>query len=160
MALLLATLALIQDQPIKKLEFLAGDWQSTESASNPDGTKTEFKLTGTNRWIFDGKALRIEESFEIPGTGKFENLILMNYDEREKVYRAWWFTNRSAKPLEFTGAFVDKTFVLTTVDRKPAPNLRITYKNITDAKFDASLEVERDGKWAMQTVAEYKRVKK
>lgn len=155
----LAFSAVLQDQPIKKLEFLVGDWQSKEEATSPDGKKTEFTLDGTNRWIFDGNALKIEESFQVPGVGKFENLILMTYDTRDKTYRAWWYTNRSPKPIEFTGDFVEKNFVLTTVSGS-TPKLRVTYKNIGSDKFDAALEVDRQDKWVTQTVATYTRKKK
>jgi hypothetical protein len=156
----LLALILTDDPPLKKLDFLLGDWESKESATGADGTKVDFTLKGTNRWVLDGTYLRIEESFEIPGRGKQENLIMMTYDARDKAYRAWWYTKGAGKPIEFTGAFVEKDFQLTSEAKAPYPALRVTYKLVTDGRYDATLEVGNDGKWRVQTVAGYRRTKK
>ena len=145
---------LLQESPLMKLSFLLGDWESKETTKGPDGKDLTFTLKGKNRWILDGTTLRIEESFEIPGVGKFENLILMTYDARDKVYRAWWFTNRGAKPVEFSGKFTDANFELA------GERLRINYKPTGDGTYDATLEVLREGKWESQTVAKYRRTAK
>lgn len=149
--------ALTQPSPLERLDFLSGDWDSKEVTSRADGSKVEFTLRGKNRWTLRKTFMRIEETFELPGQGPQENLILMTYDARDKVYRAWWYHAAGPKPLEFTGTFADGLLTLTTDPPPPASPLRITYRPKAPGHFDATLEVRIDGKWTERTRAIYTR---
>jgi hypothetical protein len=156
--MLIPTLTAVTFQDsLDRLNFLEGRWESHEVAKGADGKDVPFTLTGTNTWILEHRFLQIDESFAVPGDGKFANHILMTFDERAKEYRAWWYTNQSARPIEFTGKWTgEKELEWTDV----AGRLRILYRPESDGKLSAELDVMRNDKWEVQTTAHYQRTSK
>jgi len=147
-------------QAFKELEALqpfAGRWTSQERSFDPAGKVTPFTLDGTNRWVLGGQYLEMRETFEVGG--KFhENLILMGYDRTQKRYFAHWYTKSSDVPIVFEGVLQGQSLVLTTPPG--ARGLRVTYTFVEDGKIEGKLEVMREGKWAVATLAEYRRKQK
>lgn len=137
------------------LKFLLGDWTSHETTKGADGKEIPFDLKGTNTWVLEGTALQMDESFEVPGQGKFSNKFLLSYDKGAKLYRAWWFSSSSPKPLVFSGQRTEKAFVLTQEDGR----LRISYDLLEEGHYKAIVEVKRSDTWALLTEAEYRRSK-
>jgi len=142
------------DDPLKRLSFLEGEWESKETTKGADGKEIPFTLKGKNTWILDSKYLQIDEAFEVTGEGKFANHILMTFDKGLKKYRAWWFTSRGSQPLTFTADWMEKDFVLSDERGR----LRITYHPLEAGHYKADVAVKRGEEWVTQTTAEYKRV--
>jgi len=138
------------------LTFLVGEWTSHETTKGRDGKEVPFDLKGKNAWILEGNFLQMDESFEVPGEGKFSNHILLSYDKAAKTYRAWWFASSNAKPLVFTGFRTEKTFVLSQEEGR----LRISYDLLEDGHYKARLEGKRGDEWSLLTEAEYHRTRK
>lgn len=146
------------DSPMAKLNFLVGEWTSVEQTTGRDGKPVEFHLKGTNKWAMGGTTMIIDESFSIPGSGDFNNHIIMNYNAADNKYQAWWFSRNSPRPAEFAGVWESDTkFVLSSVTGRP---LRITYNLLKDGRYDAALETQREPeKWSVVTTAQYTRTK-
>lgn len=156
---LLALLPVPQTQSsidgLQGLAFLTGEWTSHETTKDRQGKEQPFDLKGKNVWILEGTFLQMDESFEVPGDGKFGNHILLTFDKGAKKYRGWWFTNSSPQPLTFTGERAEKTFVLT----QEAGRIRISYDLLEDGHYRAKLEVKRGDNWQTETEAEYRRTR-
>lgn len=139
--------------PLARLHFLDGNWESKETTQGPDGKEIPFTLVGKNSWTLNDRYLQIDEALDVPGMGKFSNHILMTFDAKAKVYRAWWFSNSAPQPQVFTGKFGDTDFVLTDT----AGKMRITYHPLEAGHYKADVALRRSEKWEQITTAEYHR---
>jgi len=155
--LAIAALAISQgaaQDGVKRLSFLEGNWESKETTQSPDGKPIDFTLAGTNKWILDGEYLQIDEAFEIPGAGKFSNHILMTFDKRDSVYRAWWYSSRSPRPTTFAGKWDEKGDL--KLDDE-AGRVRIVYHPLEPGHYTAQLLVKDGETYRERTVADYRR---
>ncbi len=152
---LLFTLAALQ-APDAILDRFPGEWTSKEEATRPDGSKLAFTLDGKYRRIFQGKAILMEETLNLPGGRKSENLIVLRFDAVAKKYRAVWQTDGGPEPLTFTGTATADA--LSLVDDKG--NLKIEYQFVKDGFFKAQLLAKQGEGWRIATVAEYTRTAK
>jgi hypothetical protein len=79
----------IQQEEIKKMNFLVGNWKGEGWMITPDGKRITFRQTERIQSKLGGPAILIE------GEGKnseddrtfFQSLAIINYDERNKRYR-------------------------------------------------------------------------
>ena len=149
---LLFSLAALQ-APDAILDRFPGDWTSKEEAVRPDGTKVAFTLAGKNRRVFQGKAILMEETLDLPGGRKAENLIVLRFDATAKKYKAVWQTDSNPEPMTFVGTATADT--LSLVEDKG--NYRIEYQFVKDGFFKAQLLAKQGAGWRVATNAEYTR---
>jgi hypothetical protein len=84
-----------QREEMKKMNFLAGEWQGTGWIITPDGKRNEFTQTEKIQYKVDGLTLLIEGRGQNKSSGAdvFEALAVISYDEKAKLYRFRSYTN-------------------------------------------------------------------
>ena len=116
----------LQSQSIQDLDFLIGEWDLTETIY--PGEPKEYQETGTRTcsYYLDGSFIKCESETTVSTSGKKRTYAYhINYDAREKCFRATNFANDF--PLQ--GQFV------WYLDEENKRIIAITPKNVIEDRF-------------------------
>ena len=93
-----------QDDALEPLNLRIGTWDAEITLKKADWTPLEIKSTGQTkiRWTLGDKF--IETNSNYPSIAS-ESLELVNYDEKERVYRSWSFSNSTSPRGETIGSW-------------------------------------------------------
>ena len=129
---------------MKKLSFLAGDWQGSGWAMGPDGQKHSFNQTETIRPGLDGVIMTVEGIGMTNGSNVHHAFAVISADIENKNYnfQSFLFNGRGGN---FTGTMPnDSTFVWEI----PNPNAPMKYTiTVSDGTWKEIGEMKRADKW-------------
>ncbi|MBL1149381.1 MAG: hypothetical protein HND42_04115 [Armatimonadetes bacterium] len=141
---------------MEKLSFFIGEWRSNERMTAPGRAPIEFTLDGKYQWALNSTAITMDETLHLPDGVVSHNYIFLWWDGQAKNYRMMWFSEGMARPREFVGAYEGEKLVFVhTPEGGSGSALRIVYIQKSPTEFDATLDIQVEGKWQTRTVAKY-----
>ncbi len=133
---------------LKKMEFMAGDWIATGTATvGPPGTPaSNFTMTSHAEWM-DGNFFLVEHSDnDMPPMGKFKEMSVMGYDPDKKVYTYNSFNSMGQNETS-TGTVDGDTWTWLSNENFGGMPMkgRFTMKVTSPASYTLKFEVSQDG---------------
>lgn len=147
---------------LRAANFLVGKWVGQmEFVFGAKGLVAEVVTTTTP--AVGGRYIEERLRVSLPGRPESETLHMLSYDERENLFKAWWFNDTMVGPLTLHGSMQGDKLVLTSDPTHGAgvPNtvFRVTYTNISADEFTYEMEFNRGTEWTKQFKAKYVRKK-
>ena len=142
---------------LKNLSFLKGDWSGKQEFNTQGGPSMSGDATDRIDDAIGGHYLCEMLSTTLPSRKPTDTRHFISFDTKSGTYQAWWFTDTSPAPLEFTGSLEGKKLVLTS---KPLANgaiLVATYECPTDNKLTYTLEMQSNGQTTRLFTSTYSR---
>lgn len=145
---------------MKQVEGFVGNWDvAIQYRMDPSASWQESKAGATYEKIVDGSALRLTYVGEFAGM-PFKGEGVICYNRGTNKWQNTWIDNMSAQLGVYEGDFKDGKFICAGEDKMPGGIVmqsRMTIFNITDKKFDWTMENSMDGgkSWSTTLKAVY-----
>jgi len=136
----------MSDQQVARLEFLVGEWRSTNAsypdASGPGGT-SQGKASYT--WGIGGTWLLFSFHSDLPGLGRYQVDGGVSYEKEAKLYKAY-SANSLGNLLVYEGTWeTEDRLAFSLVYPKVQPDTRVSYTSLPDGSVRMTSERPAEG---------------
>lgn len=121
-----------------------GEFEGVQVLYPLDQPPIRFENHSEGSWEASDRYIRIE-LFSRASTSLYDNLLaLIGYDERQEMYRMWFFARSLTEPMYLTGNFVDGSLIMVS---EPSPmasgvqKLRYSFTAFGDDEYDILGEI-------------------
>jgi hypothetical protein len=139
-----ATMIAIPQRALRRLEFLAGEYQGTQTLYPPGGKRVSYDAQCTVSREACERFVKIEFFAEVPQLGIESFTAFLTYSTRKDCYEMWLFSSSAEEPLHMSGDFDGRQLVMIS-DPWSMPwglqRLRGTYTPHADGCFEYLAEL-------------------
>lgn len=145
---------------LKAINYLVGEFDTTDTMHMPDGSKMESKGKATSKWTLMDRYVQMNVAAEMGPGNKFEGLFMITYNEVDKQYEASWFDSMGGQSIKAKGQMTDGKLAMTSETFKymeQEMTFRLTYTKIDEKSFNFTLEIKMGEEWMTQLSSVYKK---
>lgn len=139
---------------LKKLQMFVGDSLGKGKMYNPAGGTLTWTSVDKMEWALGGMYVMGRSKVTYQGMPASDGIMMMTYDPKDKLYKAWAFVSMMPGVMEMSGNFEDKALVFTS---KPIDfglgtgptTVKMTFEPKSTSELAYKMEMKDGEKWSV-----------